>query len=194
EDIMSLKLQFNPELDYQQDAINAVVDLFKGQTPKEANFTVAPVAAQMQFDETGIGIGNKLELTNEEILKNLQEVQERNGLKQSTTLSSNPYLEFEVDMETGTGKTYTFIRTMMELNKNYGFKKFVIVVPSLAIKEGIHHSLQSTESHMKNLYANEVYDYFVYDSDHIDQINSFATADHISIMIINIQAFNRSFG
>jgi len=97
-------------------------------------------------------------------------------------------------METGTGKTYTFIRTMMELNKNYGFKKFVIVVPSLAIKEGIYHSLQATEEHMKNLYANEVYDYFVYDSDHIDQINSYATADHISIMIINIQAFNRSFG
>lgn len=94
----------------------------------------------------------------------------------------------------GTGKTYVFIRTIMELNKKYGFKKFVIVVPSLAIKEGIHHSLKTTESHMKSLYSNETYDYFVYDSDHLDEINSFATADHISIMIINIQAFNRSFG
>src|SRR5690625_3416421 len=191
---MSLKLQFNPELDYQQDAINAVVDLFKGQTTKEANFTVATVTTQLRFDESTIGIGNKLELTNEELLENLQEVQERNGLKQSTVLNDDPYLEFEIDMETGTGKTYTFIRTMMELNKNYGFKKFVIVVPSLAIKEGIYHSLQATEEHMKNLYANEVYDYFVYDSDYLYQINSFATADHISIMIINIQAFNRSFG
>lgn len=190
---MSLKLQFNPELDYQQDAINAVVDLFRGQTPKEANFTVAPTSRQVTFDESTIGIGNKLELTKEDLLENLQEVQERNGLKQSTVLNEDPYLEFEVDMETGTGKTYVFIRTMMELNKQYGFKKFVIVVPSLAIKEGIYHSLKATEEHIKNLYDNEPYDYFVYDSDHIDQINSFATADHISIMIINIQAFNRSF-
>lgn len=190
---MPLKLQFNAELDYQQDAINAVVDLFKGQTPKEANFTVAPVAAQMKFEESTIGIGNRLELTNDELLENLQEVQERNGLEQSTVLNEDPYLEFEVDMETGTGKTYVFIRSMMELNKKYGFKKFVIVVPSLAIKEGIYHSLQATEEHIKSLYDNEPYDYFVYDSDHIDQIDSFATADHISIMIINIQAFNRSF-
>lgn len=191
---MSLKLQFNPELDYQLVAIDSVVDLFKGQTPKEANFTVAPVSAQMTIDDSGIGIGNKLDLTNEELLKNLKEIQEKNGLKQSDVLGENPYLEFEVDMETGTGKTYIFIRTIMELNKKYGFKKFVIVVPSLAIKEGIHHSLKITESHMNALYSNEVYDYFVYDSDHLDQINSFATADHISIMIINIQAFNRSFG
>ncbi|NLJ18959.1 hypothetical protein, partial [Globicatella sulfidifaciens] len=70
---MSLKLQFNPELDYQLDAINAVVDLFKGQTPKEANFTVAPASAQMTTDESTIGIGNKLELTNEDLLINLQE-------------------------------------------------------------------------------------------------------------------------
>src|SRR5690625_342452 len=82
----------------------------------------------------------------------------------------------------------------MELNKKYGFKKFVIVVPSLAIKEGIHHSLKTTESHMNSIYSNEVYDYFVYDSNDLNRINSFATADHISIMIINIQAFNRSFG
>lgn len=191
---MSLRLQFNPELDYQLDAINAVVDLFKGQTPKEANFTVASASAQMTTDESTIGIGNKLELTNEDLLINLQEVQERNGLKQSEVLEENPYLEFEVDMETGTGKTYVFIRTIMELNKKYGFKKFVIVVPSLAIKEGVHHSLKTTESHMKSLYSNEVYDYFVYNSDHVEQIDTFATADHISIMIINIQAFNRSFG
>lgn len=191
---MSLKLQFNPELDHQLDAINAVVDLFKGQTPKESNFTVAPVSAQIKLGETGVGIGNNLELTSDEILQNLQEVQERNGLKQSKTLKTNPYMEFEVDMETGTGKTYVFIRTIMELNKKYGFKKFVMVVPSLAIKEGIHHSLKTTQKHMKSLYGNENYDYFFYDSDHLDEINSFATADHISIMIINIQAFNRSFG
>lgn len=190
---MSLKLQFNSELDYQLDAIHAVVDLFKGQSPREANFTVTPTSVQMDFSESSIGIGNKLELTKEELLENLQEVQERNGLKQSSVLEDDPYLEFEVDMETGTGKTYVFIRTIMELHQRYGFKKFVIVVPSLAIKEGVYHSLKATESHMKSLYSNEVYDYFVYDSDRLDQINNFATADHISIMIINIQAFNRSF-
>lgn len=191
---MSLKLQFNPGLEYQQDAINSMVNLFKGQTPKESNFTVTPMSGQIKIGESGIGIGNKLELSEEEILSNLHEVQERNGLKLSKSLNTNPYMEFEVDMETGTGKTYVFIRTMMELNKKYGFKKFVIVVPSLAIKEGIHHSLKATENHMKSLYSNETYDYFVYDSDHLDEINNYATADHISMMIINIQAFNRSFG
>ena len=109
-------------------------------------------------------------------------------------MPTEPFMEFEVDMETGTGKTYVFLRTIMELNKNYGFKKFVVVVPSLAIKEGIYHSLKVTESHFKSLYNNEIYDYFIYDRDHLDRINNFATADHISIMIINIQAFNRSFG
>src|SRR5699024_10928258 len=102
-----------------------------------------------------IGIGNKLDLTNKELLLNLKEVQERNGLKQNEVLEENPYLEFEVDMETGTGKTYVFIRTIMELNKKYDFKKFIIVVPSLAIKEGIHHSLKTTESHMSTIYSNE---------------------------------------
>src|SRR5699024_7550838 len=169
------------------DAFDSVVNLCKGKTSKEANFTVAPVSAQMAMDESNIGIGNKLELTSDELLLNLKEVQERNGLKQSEVLEGNPYLEFEDDMETGTGKTYVFIRTIMELNKKYGFKKFVIVVPSLAIKEGIHHSLITTESHMNSLYSNEVYDYFVYNSDDLNRINSFATADHISIMIINIQ-------
>ncbi|MCR8969082.1 DEAD/DEAH box helicase family protein [Facklamia sp. 7083-14-GEN3] len=191
---MSLKLHFDSELKYQLDAINSVVDLFKGQTPKESNFTVAPAYNQMRLDETGIGIANHLSLTSAEILQNLQEVQEKNGLSQSKALDINPYMEFEVDMETGTGKTYVFIRTIMELNKKYGFKKFIIVVPSLAIKEGIHHSLKTTQNHMQSLYENENYNYFVYNSDHLDEINRFATADHISIMIINIQAFNRSFG
>lgn len=103
---MPLELKFNPNLEYQKDAIAAVVDLFRGQTPKDSNFTVVPQAQQMRMGETGIGIGNKLELTKEQILENLKEVQERNGLKQSTTLLTEPFMEFEVDMETGTGKTY----------------------------------------------------------------------------------------
>ncbi|NMA94923.1 MAG: DEAD/DEAH box helicase family protein [Clostridiales bacterium] len=190
---MSLKLKFNPDLEYQKEAINAVVDLFRGQTPKNSEFTVVPQTGQITMEDRSLGLGNKLDLSEEQILENLRDIQERNGLKQSTTLSTNPYMEFEIDMETGTGKTYVFLRTIMELNKHYGFKKFIIVVPSLAIKEGIHHSLKITEDHFKSLYKNEIYDYFVYDSDHLDRIDNFATADHISIMIINIQAFNRSF-
>ena len=125
----TMKLQFNPDLPYQKQAIDAVVDLFSGQLPKQSNFTVLPFSAPSQpgLLHTENGIGNRLDLDEETILMNLQGIQLRNGLKQSESLSKSGY-DFDIEMETGTGKTYVYLRSIYELNKNYGFTKFVIVV------------------------------------------------------------------
>jgi type III restriction enzyme len=187
-----MKLQFDANLQYQEQAISSVVDLFRGQTPKKSNFTVSAYAGQVGMEDTNHGIGNKLELTEDELLANLQAVQLRNGLPQTKALKKNTY-DFDVEMETGTGKTYVYLRTIFELNKAYGFSKFVIVVPSIAIKEGVYKNLQITQEHFGNLYDNTVYDYFIYDSNKLEQVRSFAVSDHISIMVINIDAFRKSF-
>ncbi len=187
-----MKLQFDKNLEYQQQAIASVVDLFNGQTPMQTNFTVSAYNGQIGLFDSGNGIGNRLELDEEEILKNLQEVQLRNGLPQTKTLKAGNY-DFDVEMETGTGKTYVYLRTILELHKNYGFSKFIIVVPSIAIKEGVYKSLQITEEHLKGLYDNTIYNYFIYDSGNLEQVRSFAVSNNIEIMIINIDAFRRSF-
>ena len=109
------------------------------------------------YDSTN-GIGNRLELDEEEILKNLQEIQLRNGLPQTKSLKTGKY-DFDIDMETGTGKTYVYLRTILELHKSYGFSKFIIVVPSIAIKEGVYKSLQITKGHFNDLYDNTIYNY-----------------------------------
>jgi type III restriction enzyme len=187
-----LKLQFEADLGYQNQAVNSVVNLLEGQSTRQSLFTVTvPQGKEEQvymFTETGIG--NRLELSREQVLINLQKVQLWNDLPQSTSLNE---LDFDIEMETGTGKTYVYIKSMLELNKKYGFSKFIVVVPSIAIKEGVYKSLEITKEHFSNLYNNLPYDFFVYDSSKLDQVRSFATADHLSIMIINIDAFRRSF-
>jgi type III restriction enzyme len=99
--------------------------------------------------------------------------------------------DFTVEMETGTGKTYVYLRTIFELNKRYGFTKFVIVVPSVAIKEGVYKSLQITEEHFKGLYAGVPFDYFLYDSAKLGQVRNFATSPHIQIMVVTVGAINK---
>lgn len=189
-----MKLQFDANLEYQEQAISSVVDLFRGQTPKQSNFTVSLYDAMEGQGTlyTSTGIGNKLELDEEDILDNLKEVQLRNGLKQSTAIEHGKY-DFDIEMETGTGKTYVYLRTIFELNAKYGFTKFIIVVPSIAIKEGVKKSLDITKEHFNMLYDNTPYDYFVYDSGKLSQVRDFATADNIQIMVINIDAFRKSF-
>lgn len=135
-----MKLQFDANLHYQEQAVSAVVDLFRGQMPKRSAFTVTMEDGAGQIT-TDNGIANKLELLEDEILENLQAVQLRNGLPQTKTLKKGAY-DFDVEMETGTGKTYVYLRTIFELNKAYGFTKFIIVVPSIAIKEGVAKSLE----------------------------------------------------
>lgn len=189
-----MKLQFNPDLPYQRQALAAVTDLFLGQSPNQSNFTIVNAFAGglPGLIETENGIGNKLELDPAAVLFNLQAVQLRNGLPQTERLNGSHY-DFDIEMETGTGKTYVYLRSIYELYKAYGFTKFVIVVPSLAIKEGVKKSLEITRAHFRNLYDNVVCDYFVYDSAKLDQVRSFAVSDHIQIIVINIDAFRKSF-
>ena len=128
-----MKLKFDPALQYQQDAINAVVNVFDGQPFVQ---TGAMAFQSLQIGglfQTELGIGNQLTLRDDEILKNLHAAQEANGIEKTDTLQG---MEFSVEMETGTGKTYVYLRTIFELNKTYGFRKFIIVVPSVAIRRG----------------------------------------------------------
>ena len=187
-----MKLKFDANLEYQEQAVSSVVDLFKGQTPKKSNFTVAFHDMQVDMFSSNNGIGNKLELIEEEILENLHEVQLRNGLPESKVLRKGEY-DFDIEMETGTGKTYVYLRTIFELNKVYGFTKFIIVVPSIAIKEGVAKTIEITREHFGMLYNHVPYDAFVYDSSNLEQVRSFATSDSIQIMVINIDAFRKSF-
>ena len=171
-----MKLHFEPNLDYQHAAIESVCDLFRGQEICRTEFTVTRDTADSQqrmgFAENDIGIGNRLTLLDDELLKNLNDIQLRNGLPPSASLASG---DFTVEMETGTGKTYVYLRTVFELNKRYGFNKFVIVVPSVAIKEGVYKSLQIMEEHFRSLYANVPFEYFLYDSSKLGQVRNFAT-------------------
>ena len=199
-----MKLHFEPNLDYQMQAIEAVCDLFRGQEVCRTEFTVtmkAPVPVgsdlfpgtqpeQMTLGmaESDLGVGNRLTLLDDELLKNLNDVQLRGGLPPSGSLTSG---DFTVEMETGTGKTYVYLRTIFELNKRYGFSKFVIVVPSVAIKEGVYKTLQITEDHFKGLYAGVPFDYFLYDSGKLGQVRNFATSSNIQIMVVTVGAINK---
>ncbi len=189
-----MEIKFNPDLAYQHDAIDSVTSIFEGQETRQSNFSVPNMPLtpllQMAKPQDDLGIGNKLELLDDELLENIKGIQLVRGLKQSKNLGSK---DFTVEMETGTGKTYVYLRTIFELNKQYGFTKFIIVVPSLAIKEGVYKSLQITEQHFKEHYENVQYDYFVYDSQKLGEVRNFATNDCIQIMVINIDAFRKSF-
>lgn len=187
-----MKLHFEPNLGYQLQAIESVCDLFRGQEVCRTEFTVTlpPVDGQLAlaYQNETLGIGNRLTLLDDDILKNLQAVQLRNGLPIDSTLRSG---DFTVEMETGTGKTYVYLRTIFELNKRYGFTKFVIVVPSVAIKEGVYKTLQVTEEHFKSLYAGVPFDYFIYDSGKLGQVRNFATSATIQIMVVTVGAINK---
>ena len=188
-----MKLHFEPNLDFQLQAIEAVCDLFRGQEICQTEFTVIsnPTMSpqgQLAFAESGLGIGNRLTLLDEEILENLNDIQRSNGLPPSSSLDSG---DFTVEMETGTGKTYVYLRTILELNKRYGFTKFVIVVPSIAIKEGVYKSLQITEEHFRALYSGTPFEYFLYDSAKLGQVRNFATSSHIQIMVVTVGAINK---
>ncbi|OEF09534.1 type III restriction-modification system endonuclease [Vibrio genomosp. F10] len=190
-----MKIKFNPDLTHQKDAINAVVGVFEGQETFQSNFSVSnAVQADMFERNDGIGVANALSLLPEELYENTRNVQLVNGLPQTDTKKQTlPSLDFTVEMETGTGKTYVYLRSAFELNQRYGLTKFIIVVPSVAIKEGVYKSLQMTEEHFRKEYKNVQYDYFVYDSSKREQVRNFATNDYIQIMVINIDAFSKSF-
>ena len=187
-----MKLRFEPDLDFQRQAVKAVCDLFRGQEVCRTEFTVtrdrADSQARLAFAENDLGVGNRLTLLDDEILANLKGIQLRNGLPPTQSLDSG---DFTVEMETGTGKTYVYLRTIFELNKRYGFTKFVIVVPSVAIKEGVNKSLQMTEDHFRALYSGTPFEYFLYDSTKLGQVRNFATSPQIQIMVVTVGAINK---
>lgn len=179
-----MKLTFESNLVYQQEAIQAAVNLFEGQMSEESG-------CQYSLNENGVldltaGIGNRLVLSKEQILANLQKVQQQNNIPCSITLEN---MHFSVEMETGTGKTYVYLRTIYELNKKYGFKKFVIVVPSVPIREGVLKNLKITYEHFQTLYDNTPVRFYVYDRNKISQLRGFATGDNIEVLVINIDSF-----
>ena len=189
-----MKIQFDPNLDFQKQAMESVTGIFEGQEICQTNFTVAPLQHTTQQTipgmENNLGTGNKLKLLPEDIHKNIRKIQLKNGLAPSGTMDS---MDFTVEMETGTGKTYVYLRSIFEMNRLYGFTKFIIVVPSIAIKEGVAKSLEITTGHFRELYGNVTFDAFVYDSGKLSDVRNFATSPDIQIMVINIDAFRKSF-
>ena len=205
-----MKLKFDPSLAYQLDAVNAVADALDGQPMGQTSFEVSSTMPSGVV-LTNQGVGNNLILTDEQFLANVHKVQERNDIPKSETVTKHfaagmsaglplawPALkdgrEFSVEMETGTGKTYVYLRTIFELNKRYGFKKFVIVVPSVAIREGVLKSIDIMGEHFRALFDNVPFNSFVYDSKRLGAVRQFSDSNHIQVMVINIQAFVKDVG
>ncbi len=185
-----MKLHFESDITYQQNAITSVCDLFEGQEKWESEMTVlAPAQGALSFEgATGSMPVNPQIPEDDVLLKNLNNVQLKNQLPPSPVLDSH---DFTVEMETGTGKTYVYLRTMLELNKRYGMSKFIIVVPSVAIKEGVYKTLQITEEHFKSLYAGVPYEYYLYDSAKPADVRNFATSSVMQIMVMTVGAINK---
>jgi type III restriction enzyme len=182
-----MKLKFEANQQYQLDAIASVVSLFEGQPAAKGLFEV-DLGSNPQEVVTSLGRGNRLELDDAAILENLRRVQENNQLPVANELAG---LNFTVEMETGTGKTYVYLRTILELHRKYGWMKFIIVVPSVAIREGVLNSLTATKDHFATLYGNLRYDFSVYDSKRPHEVRSFAQSTRLQILVINIDAFNK---
>lgn len=188
--------QFDPRQQYQLDAIAAVVDLFDGQ-PGDANKLAVPMRGTARETAEGqlaidtaqeIGaIGNNLVLDEATILANLQAVQDRNGLEQSESLAGGK-LDFDIEMETGTGKTYVYLRTIFELAQRYGFGKFIVLVPSVAIREGVNTSIRLMREHFRDLYPALPFDAGVYRGDRAEEVQAFATATGVQILVMTIDS------
>jgi len=182
----TLKFKFDGNLDYQHQAIESVISLFEGQPLANETYSVAlgmpEGGSQLALGEdefTNISaVANQLVLTDELLLENLHKVQEENNVPLQSRLAGH---HFSVEMETGTGKTYVYLRTLFELNKRYGFTKFIVVVPSIAIREGVQKSLEMMREHFRELYDQVPYDSFVYDPRKLGQVRQFATSNKIQL-------------
>lgn len=193
-----MKLKFDSTLQFQLDAISSIVNLFEGQPLHKGDFTLeintSVTTGQGSIFQTELGIANNMIVTDQTVYSNLKQIQDRNDLDITSEeeFKQNRY-NFSVEMETGTGKTYVYLRTIFELSIKYGFKKFIIVVPSVAIREGTLKSIEMTRDHFRALYNNIEFEHFVYDSRKANRLRHFATSNQIQIMIINIDAFRKDF-
>ncbi len=180
-----MRLKFDANLEYQRDAVAAVVDVFLGQGRANNKFETT-YTLPTGLTQTISGLGNTLTLSDEELLANVHKIQERNNIFKTPELKGR---EFSVEMETGTGKTYIYLRTIMELSRRYGWRKFIIVTPSIAVREGVKKNLEITRKHFETLYGREEFLSSVYSSERLGQVRSFANTTNICVLIINIQAF-----
>ncbi|WP_273727244.1 DEAD/DEAH box helicase family protein [Leuconostoc mesenteroides] len=177
------------QLSYQDNAVQSAIRIFEGQETRANNFTVLGQEMLGQI-QTEIGTGNGRFISAANVLDNTKRVQLDNGI--SPVDSLNPgFPQFNIEMETGTGKTFVYFKTILELNKKYGFTKFVILVPSVAILEGVRKTYEITKDFFKSQYDGAVYNAFVYNSDRPNDVHNYAASSNIKIMIINIQKFNR---
>lgn len=185
-----MKLQFKHQ-GFQIDAAKAVVDVFKGQ-PRQGLLSYIQVTREGELPMEQYGFCNQeLFLQDQALLQNIRAVQARHGLQPIRAVKRDEHstLPLSMEMETGTGKTYTYIKTMYELHKHYGWTKFVIVVPSVAIREGVIKSLDTMSDHFATEYGERM-QYFVYDSSRLVDINQFVSNPKLQVMVINMQAFN----
>ena len=206
-----MKLQFDPNQPYQLDAIAAVTNLFDGQPQGAPEYSVVDMgkwggifAGQQQ---TELGVGNRMLLSADTLLANTRAVQAVNDIEladpaqplEAWDLFDGPVKaartcpHFSVEMETGTGKTYVYLRTIFELSRRYGFQKFIIVVPSVAIREGVLKNIEITAEHFRALYNNLPFERFVYDAKKANRLRQFALSNTLQILVINIDAFRKNF-
>ncbi|MCX4347440.1 MAG: DEAD/DEAH box helicase family protein [Lachnospiraceae bacterium] len=191
-----MKIQYRHQK-FQADAAKAVVDVFAGQPNLTSTYMMDrgsgnyQIGVNEELDFTGFG-NQKIvpELSDRQILEQLNKVQRTNQIKPSEKLEGreNGY-NLTVEMETGVGKTYTYIKTMFELNKHYGWSKFIVIVPSVAIREGVYKSFEMTQEHFAEEYGKKIR-FFIYNSAQLTEIDRFASDSSINVMIINSQAFN----
>ena len=180
-----MRLKFKNQA-FQTDAVNAVVDLFTGQEKTQSTFSVVDERQTSLLPE--MGQGNALYIDQETLTANMHTVQKRNNLPLTPSAKD---CQFCIEMETGTGKTYVYTKTIFELNRKYGFTKFVIVVPSVAIREGVYQALKTTQECFTRDYKKPL-QFFIYRSDRLTDVERFASDNGIHVMIINMQAFNSS--
>ncbi|MEK6536124.1 MAG: DEAD/DEAH box helicase family protein, partial [Actinomycetota bacterium] len=193
-----MRFKFDANQDFQIQAIEAVTGLLEGQVFADA---YSGFAWGVDF----AAIANRLDLDEAKLLANLHAVQEQNGIEGDPSLAcieqeietasgskKARFPNFSVEMETGTGKTYVYLRTALELYRRCGLRKFIVVVPSVAIREGVLKTLQVTHDHLRALYDNLAYRYYVYDSDNLSQVRQFALSDSVELMVMTIDSFNKA--
>jgi type III restriction enzyme len=208
-----MKLQFDANQTYQLDAVAAVTELFDGQPQGAPEYTVIDLGT---WDDSGLfsgqsrtelGVGNNLLLVPDKLKTNARLIQHRNDIEiadPTTDLEAWEVFDsaanmarrcphFSVEMETGTGKTYVYLRTIFELSRRYGFQKFIVVVPSVAIREGVLKNIEITAEHFRALYNNLPFQHFVYDARKVNRLRQFAVSNMLQILVINIDAFRKNF-
>ena len=204
-------MKFNFKIQgYQTDAVESTVGIFNGQphydrtsyvrdlgktTPKPAQMQLSMIdeySEQLELENVTGFKNENIDLTDEQLLRNIREMQTLNNIKLSDDIAKHlGRCSLDVEMETGTGKTYVYIKTLFELNKRYGWSKFIVVVPSIAIREGVKKSFEMTVDHFMEHYGKKAR-FFIYNSSNLNQLDNFSSSNGINVMIINTQAFASS--